>query len=358
MRDARRGTTRAAIRQYEIATLTAVPGQGRQRIVEGRHTLDREVAGVLTCVSQLGGRHEEQIDSGLPGSRHLLDDPPDRTNVAPDVDRAGRGHPQATGQLPRGDQVQDRQRQGQSGRVSANPPRVHQHVHRKIVHVLPTRLGYDAQEADGRIVLPLTERHLDHPRRSAPDRLHLQPYDLTGDPAPDRMHQVNRLADLDPIHRQDHVVDGQQPGRGADHLRHAHPGRLDRVDAEVAEGHGDRRRLRHPHQPHVEGPVLVTAPAAQHLVLPDQGEGSLQPRLEVLPAVHGGVLADRREVHLAHRIEPLATGDDHPLAEGLDGTRPEHEVREPDKRQQQRRRHGDEHEGADPPPAGGATAGV
>ena len=305
-------------------------GQGRQSIVEGRHALHGEATRVLPGITQLAHWHQEQVDTATLGRHDLLDDPPDRTNVAIHVDGAGRRHPQATGELPRGHQVEDGEGQGQAGRVASNAPGVHQHVDGQVLHVLPPRLGYDPEEADRRVILPGTKGDLDDPGPPAAYRLHLEAHHVTGNLATDGSHEVHRLAYGHAVHREDHVIGGKQPGGRTADLGHAHTGRHDRFDAEVAEGDRYRRRLGHPHQPHVEDPILVAAPAAQHLVFLDEGEGPLQLRLQVLPPVDRGVLADRREVHLADRVEPLTAGDDHPVAQRLYRARSEHEVGQPE----------------------------
>ena len=161
---------------------------------------------------------------------------------------------------------------------------------------------------------------------------------------PDARHKVQDHPDRLAVHGHDHVVGGQQPNGGSCYLGQAHSGGLVWVDPQMAEGGGYCRRLGYPHQVQVEDPILVSGPITEDQILLEQGQRTPDPGLQVLPAVDRGVLLDRGEVHLADRLETLAHGDDHPVAQRLNRPGAEHEIGQPHERQEQGGGHPEEHQ--------------
>ena len=107
--------------------------------------------------SRPAGRDEEDLGVLLGRGRRLLGVALDVADRAVGLDRARHGDTVAAGQLARGEQVDDRQREGEPGRRAADLAGVDRHVERE-PGIEVAGLGGDAEEALGRVVGPGRER--------------------------------------------------------------------------------------------------------------------------------------------------------------------------------------------------------
>ena len=114
------GTHRGGV-DSEGSGVAAEPLEGGERLVERGHRDDRRLVAGGTLgggdvVLALGGGDDERVDSRSGDGRRLLPQAADRADVAFEVDRAGDGHTTPPSEVAGGELVDQREREGQSGR--------------------------------------------------------------------------------------------------------------------------------------------------------------------------------------------------------------------------------------------------